>query len=342
MENYRNDPQSAMRSSENPDRGERKKRMKNVQADVSVIVVIGDCRERAERMLGAIASQSAAERIELIVVDASSHGAPDLSLPAGLKVKYVRARAGIMPGSARGDAIRFATAPVLAFLEEHCFPEEGWASAVIEAHRGDSAAVGYSFLNGSPDTYLYRSFFMAEYGPWGYPQAGGATSQLPGSNVSYKKEALVRFGERLTGLFEMEYLLQEGLRQRGARFCTEPKAVVSHECIASFWGFLYSHFLLGRIQAARRTQVFSWEFKRRLVVSLAAPVVLPWLQLYRAWKVLRGHRLFSAWLYSIPITYLTRQFEAIGESIGLLAGAGDSGRSFAPRELNAARAKKSV
>jgi hypothetical protein len=314
--------------------------MKNGKADLSVIVVIGDCRERAERMLGAVASQSGAEQIELIVVDAASHGAPDLSLPAGLRVKYVRAEAGVMPGSARGDAIKFATAPVIAFLEEHCFPEEGWASAVIEAHRGDSAAVGYTFLNGSPDTYLYRSFFMAEYGPWGHPQAGGAASQLPGSNVSYKNEALVQFGERLTELFEMEYLLQEGLRQRGAKFCTEPKAVVSHECFVSFWELLCSHFLLGRIQAARRAQVFSWGLKRRLVVSLAAPLVLPWLQLYRAWKVLRGHRLFSAWVYSIPITYLTRQFEAIGESIGLLAGAEDSIRSFAPRELNGARAGK--
>lgn len=310
---------------------------KNDQAELSIIVVVGDCRERAQRMFAAIAAQSVADRIELIIVDAASDGAPALELPAGFRIKQARVAAGILPGSARFEGTKFAATPVVAYLEDHCFPDKDWASAIIEAHQGDCTAVGYTFVNGSPDTYLYRAVFLAEYGQWARPHTRGKISRLPGSNVSYKKGELLRFGERLEELFEMEYLLHESLRNCGSKFCIEPKAVVFHECYASFSGLLYSHFLFSRLQAARRAQVFAWNYNRRLIRSLGAPFVLPWLQLYRAWKVLRTHSLSNAWLRSIPIIYLIHQCEAIGESLGLLAGAGNSSHRFAPRELNGAR-----
>jgi hypothetical protein len=63
-------------------------------------------------------------------------------------------------------------------------------------------------------------------------------------------------------------------------------------------------------------------------------------QLYRAWRVLRTHRLSKSWLRAIPVIYLLHQCEAIGEIIGLLAGPGDSSRRFARRELNSARIKR--
>jgi len=98
------------------------------------------------------------------------------------------------------------------------------------------------------------------------------------------------------------------------KFCIEPKAVVSHECYASF-RMLYSHFLFSRLQAARRAQIFFVEFPSTLILSLAAPVVLPWLQtLSRLGKVLGGtHNLSNAWLRSIPIMYLIHSMEVLGK-----------------------------
>jgi hypothetical protein len=305
--------------------------------DLSVIVVVGDCRERAERMFEAISGQSAADRVEIVVVDAASGSTKNLRLPAGLSVRYVRVDAGILPGSARYAGIAHATAPVIAFLEDHCFPDKDWAAAILEAHQEGWDAVGYSFVNGSPDAYLYRSVFLGEYGPWAKPHAGGATLRLPGSNVSFKRQALLRFGNRLGELFEMEYLLHESLRHRGSRFCIEPRAVVFHECYADFVELLYCHFLFSRLQAARRTILHSWSCCHRLAMGIVVPIVLPGLQLYRAWRVLRTHRLFGSWLRAIPVIYLIHQCEAIGESIGLLAGSGNSRRRFARSELNSAR-----
>jgi len=291
-------------------------------------------------MFLAISAQSAADRVELVIVDAASVGTQSLALPDGLRTHYIRITPGVLPGSARYEGLKIATAPVVAFLEDHCFPEKDWASSIIEAHRDNCEAVGYAFINGSPDRYLYRAIFLAEYGQWAHPCNSGAISFLPGSNVSYKKKHLLKFGNRLAGLFEMEYLLHESLRELDSKFRIESKAVVSHECYASFLELLYCHFLFCRLQASRRAREFSWNVIRRVVWSLAVPIALPWLQLYREWKALRTHRLSKAWLCAVPVIYLIHQCEAIGESYGLMAGAGNSKRRFAARELNGVRIPK--
>jgi hypothetical protein len=309
-----------------------------LQAGLSVVVVIGDRRDRARRMLAALAAQTACDRLEIILVDASSDGAPALSVPPELKVRRIRATPGIMPGRARFMGAEIAQAPWVAFLEDHCYPEPGWAAAILAAHREGWTAAGYSFINGSPDTYLFRSIFLAEYGPWAHPQPGGAAVHLPGSNVSYQRSALMRFGERLSDLLEVDYALHESLRNEGASFCTAAGALVAHESYARFRDLLYAHFLFCRLQAARRAQAFAWPFRRRLVISLVAPIALPALQLFRAWKVFRRHRLLTVWLAAIPVIYAIHQAEAIGESLGLLLGAGESPRRFAPLELNSRRA----
>ncbi len=290
-----------------------------------------------QKMFAALAAQPETDRLEIIIVDAASDEAPALSLPPEFQVRVLRAEAGTMPGRARFEGTRNATAPYVAFLEDHCYPEPDWSDAVIRAHRAGWAAVGYAFRNGSPESYLYRAIFLTEYGMWSLPHAGGPTTRLPGCNVSYRKAELLRFGSRLGELLEMDYLLHESLRERGLKFYIESKARVAHESYASFLELLYCHFLFSRLQAARRARIFSWGVKRRLILGLAAPFVLPMLQLFRAGKTLGATKHRSAWLISIPIVFLIHQCESLGECLGFLAGSGASDRIFALRELNGAR-----
>ena len=160
-----------------------------------------------------------------------------------------------MPGKARFVGTMHATAPIVAYLEDHCFPKQGWAEALIESHQKSWAAVGYAFENGSPDTYLYRSIFLAEYGHWSHPTRGRRTSRLPGSNVSYKRKILLSLGDQLERLMEIDYHLHESLRKRGLKFYIEPQAVVAHECYLSFRELLYCHFCFSRLQATRRSTI---------------------------------------------------------------------------------------
>lgn len=249
----------------------------------------------------------------------------------------VRTEPGTLPGRARSLGTGIASAPWVAYLEDHCRPEPGWAATILATHRKGWAAVGYALTNGSPDTYLFRSIFLAEYGPWAHPQPGGLTARLPGSHVSYRRALLMRFGERLPDLLEVDYALHLSLRREGIGFCIAPGAQVAHEAYASFRELLRAHLQFSRLQAARRGRAFAWTLRRRLLVGMLALVGLPALQILRAHGAFRRHRLFPAWLTSLPVIYLIHQFEAIGESLGLLLGPGSSSRRFAVLELNGDR-----
>ncbi len=171
-------------------------RLDSSEALLSVIVVAGDRRDRMRKMLAALAAQTGRDKLEIIIVDAASEGAPALSLPLDFQVRVLRTDAGVLPGKARFEGTRNATAPYVAFLEDHCYPEPDWSDAIIKAHRAGWAAVGYAFSNGSPDSYLYRAIFLAEYGMWSHARSGGPTTRLPGCNVSYQKAELLVFNNR--------------------------------------------------------------------------------------------------------------------------------------------------
>ncbi len=309
-------------------------------AALSVVTVVGERRDRAQRMLAALASQSCRHQLEVVLVDTAGAGASPLVLPRSPRSVVLRADSGVLPGRARWMGSHVASAPFVAFIEEHCLPDPGWSAAVLEAHRDGWPVVGYTLTNGSPDTYFYRSVFLAEYGPWSHPTAGGPADLLPGSNVSYARRVLDPFGDRLAGLLEIDFVLHESLRLRGVRFYAAPQALAAHQSYRHLSALLVSHFLFARIQAASRARERSWAPARRLLLALAVPPALPLLQVGRAWRVLRTHRERSAWLAGLPVTALIHLCEALGESVGLLAGAGRSAVAFTRLEIDADRASR--
>ena len=68
---------------------------------------------------------------------------------------------------ARADAIKYATSPIVAFVEDHCFPVgDHWAETVIDAHSGPYVAVGPTMQNANPATLTSWANLFVEYGPW--------------------------------------------------------------------------------------------------------------------------------------------------------------------------------
>ena len=68
---------------------------------MSAAVVVGDLRERAQRTIDALGSQTAADMTELVVVDIGPADLPALSTPEDLPATYIR-----MPGSANYASAR--------------------------------------------------------------------------------------------------------------------------------------------------------------------------------------------------------------------------------------------
>src|SRR5437588_5390789 len=96
---------------------------------LSVAVVVGTQRERAQRVLAHLAAETIAPDIEVIVVDTQ----PAARALSATRVPPVRILRGdsLSYGEARAAAVHAAQAQIVAFLEDHCYPHPRWAEAVV-------------------------------------------------------------------------------------------------------------------------------------------------------------------------------------------------------------------
>lgn len=231
-----------------------------------------------------------------------------------------------------------ATAPVIAFIEDHCYPEPDWAAALIAAHRGPWAAVGYAFKNANPETYMARACMLNDYGMWLYPTSNGERQVLPGQNISYKRDLLCKFGERLELLLTPDFNLQQVLIKQGWAMYVEGRAVVAHENFNSLAKLMRAHHAYARLLAGHRTSTDAWSVVKRILYGVA---VLPGAPVITAYRLIRsmgagGPQWFEV-VVSLPVYTVTRLWAAVGESLGTLAGAGKAAAILHDLEIDSER-----
>jgi hypothetical protein len=132
------------------------------------------------RTVAAIAAQTVADRIEMVIVARDASEAIPSELTASLRwVQVVPRPDWTTMTAARVHGILQSRAPVVALAEDHCFPARGWAEALLAAHREPWAAVGPAFVNANPATLVSWANFAIEYGPWLAPVTAGANDHVP-------------------------------------------------------------------------------------------------------------------------------------------------------------------
>jgi len=305
---------------------------------LSAVLIAGLQRRRAQRVLDALAVQTVAGSIEVIVVDIGDDRLPRLTVAPALKHVYVNRPAIKRWGAARAEGVRLAGTDVVAFIEDHCFPDPDWAERLIEAYRGSWAAVGYAFTNANPRTFVSRASLLARYGQFVHPTHHGAATLVSGNNVSYRRALLLSFGAELDGLLTIDFNLQEALGKRGLPLLVESRALTAHQNFSKYFSDSITGYWYCRLLAARRAETQSWGTMRRLIHGLGAPIGSPVIRLGRLLLGLRGRRqLWGQAAASIPLIvgwYIT---DALGESLGYLAGAGRSEQQALRWELDEVR-----
>jgi hypothetical protein len=291
---------------------------------LSAAVVVGSQRRRAQRSVLAACRQTAIDSIEVIVVDLAPPGPPDLETPPGVAVTYRRVAEARLWTWGRAEAARLARAPVVAYLEDHCYASPGWAEALIERHREPWAAVGYAFTNANPETWVSRRAMINDYGYWMHPAPSGPQRLLPGNNVSYKRELLLSFGDRLERVLTPDFSLQEIFRSRGLPMCTEPRALAAHENWPTLSSLLRAGYTYGRALGAGRARTQSWGRPRRLFYGCVSPLSAPLFGAVRLLRRLPGRppEVVRLTLAGLPIYLLAHFAAGIGEGWGYLTGKG--------------------
>jgi hypothetical protein len=301
---------------------------------LSVVCVAGHQRRRLRRCLDAVAAQSVADRLELVVVDLGAGGEP-LEPPAGIGTTRVVSVPPDTPlGTARAAGARAADGDAIAFLFDHGYPEPGWAAALIEAYREPWAAVGYAFALANPGSYAPRAAMVAQFARWLAPARGGPTPTLPGNMVSYRASVLTPFDGDLDGLLEIDMLLHRRIRAAGLEMTVAPGAVVREECFESIRETALANHTYSQLLAIRRAAAENWSGPRRLLYGLAAPLGVAVLRLASATRGATGVR---RWLATLPGVLAIAIMASLGEARGYLWRDRGIQERFSERELHAAR-----
>jgi hypothetical protein len=276
--------------------------------------------------------------MEIIVIDLVPPEVRPLTVSAEASVVYLSRPGMNCWGKARAEAVRVARGPIVAFIEDHCFPQRTWAEKLIEAHRGPWAAVGYAFTNANARSYVSRAAMLARYGSFTHPAQRGPARYISGNNVSYKRDILLGLGERLEKLLDIDFNLQEELVRQSRQMFVEARAIAAHQNYTNLAGECRTGRPYCRLLAAHRADVGGWGRLRRLVYGLLVPFGAPAVRLARLAASLRSRRtLWWAFFSGLPMIVTMYFSDALGESAGYLFGIGKADREVIRYELETER-----
>ena len=289
--------------------------------DLSVVVAT-DAFDAVEELVASLQAQSARDRVELVVVTPFADG---LALPEQARQGFGAVQViDVGEGNfellyrARAAGVRAATAPVIVFAETHCFPEPGWARALIEAHKGDWTGVCPAFANANPSGTVSWSNLVIDYGRWLAPGREGPVREVPGHNSSFKRAALVAYGDRLDELIVQDKMLIDDLRAHGHRFYFAPAARSRHLNVDRPKSWLEERFVIGWTFAAARSA--DWAWSRRVVYAGGSPLI-PFVRLRRTWRDVHEAGCAGELLPQIlPAAFIGLTASALGELLGYALG----------------------
>jgi hypothetical protein len=298
---------------------------------LSVVLVTLDSYERLRKTMSHLARQTARQSIEMILV--SQTRPPDVREAdfAGFAgVRFVETGTFHDTGGPRAAGARAASAPLVAFAEDHCFPEPDWAAGLIQAYEGPWAAVCPAMSNANPGPVSSADFLLNfGHSAWQLPE--GASQSAPWHNTSYRRDILLGYGDQLGRLLEAEIRIHEDLRRRGLQLFMAGSLRIYHVNLSRWPSFLACQLFGGRLYGAARAESGGWNLGRKLFYT----AMLPLIPLRRLSDVLRnakrtGVEFTPAFLLALAAGLSA---SALGEVSGYMLGQGNMGRRRVSFEL---------
>jgi len=304
---------------------------------LTVIAPTIDNYETIARVLQVVREQEKAGAIEVIIV--APEGV-EIVLPQGAGDGYhsLRVLHAAMPtrGHAAASGVRAATANIVVMVEDHAFPQAGWAKALVAAHEGGYAAVGPVIVNGNPRSPVSWADLLTGYGKILAPQPSRQVLHLAGHNCSYKREALLQyFDADLHLLLNAEVIMHEQMTALGMRCYLAGDAAIQHFNFERLSVWLWCQMLHGRLHGSLRAR--NWSLIQKLKFVLLAPLS----PLVRSARTLRlpavklvptRHRL------PLLLTLLAgNSASLVGELAGVILGPGSAGARLLPLEFHRER-----
>lgn len=300
-------------------------RRKSALLHLDVVVVSLNGPGLLRRCLEALMPE--ATRDEGVEVAVVGDWEPEPEAFAHLREAFPRARWFTVPPGTTVPAKRWSGITnthdaLIALLEDDCVVPIGWCRALRAAHRSDDVAVGGGIEPGCYSKALDWAVYFCEYSRFMMPFSG-RVAVLPGNNVSYKRTALVEFGQPewpVDGFREIFF--HRNLATAGMSLVADPSLSVTNINSWSTAHVLTMPYHHGRAFAGMRFRDEAW-WRRPAFAGMT--VLLPAVQVVRILRELSARRRFlSKLIMALPWVVLFCVSWSLGELVGYLAGPGTS------------------
>jgi hypothetical protein len=293
---------------------------------LAVLVVTSRRGATLRRTLRHLQAQTIVDRIELFLIGPDEDSFDDLDPAETAGFAHCR-RVGVGPieevERAFVPGILAATAPVVALLENHVYPDPDWGAAIVRAFEGSWSVVGSIITNANTDTATSWVEHFLTYGFHDESAAGGEVTRVPRNNSAFRRDVLMTFGAQLPDILARDGGLLEALQRSGHRFFREPGARMQHLNPSRLGSMLRLRLQSARASADTRARTAGWSPARRILYVAASPL-FPILRLRALWPRLRAHPARAVLPRIAPVLALVLLVDAVGQAIGFALGAGNS------------------
>jgi hypothetical protein len=307
---------------------------------LTAVVLVESQRERCERALNALRAQSLIDRMEILLLDFASRDYPPIAGSEDSAVRIIPVETTLGYGGALTVAVDEARAPLVAFVEEHVVVLEGWAQALVDAHKEPCAAVCGEVRPGDLARPLAERIEMVSRHQWSPPARKGESDVLRWQNVCYKRASLMRYRDKLPLYLGSEAILFRQLRNDGERLLIEPKARLIHDHELTWRGFLRGSFHSARLSAANAVEARDLRLFGRLTQTarhLVGAARWPLMLWGRTRSLPQSEQWLPIFYRNLPFVFQYYSVHAVAGSLGVLTGKADSDREFLFYELNEGR-----
>jgi hypothetical protein len=302
---------------------------------LTVVLIAGNNRERARRMLRSVLDQDIAEQIAIAVFDRADKPSRELPELNRSNIVYQTADKTTTLGELRARATGAVSSEIIAFIEEHVVLPQGWAQESLRRHQEGYAGISGIFTAGNPHHRWARIVFAMTYGSYAVSTQAGEMADISGSNCSFMRSRIAKLGTDLPVLLSSEILIVRRLLAEGEKLCRAPNLGLTHWNDVEFRDGWIALFYSGQIYICSLLTIEKWSVMQRALRLILIPLV-PLIRAFRNYQCAkRNHANLKQFFADLPALLLFHAASAGGMAAGLLFGHQNSGRKFADCETTA-------
>jgi hypothetical protein len=306
---------------------------------LTVVLVAGNYRKRAQRALRSILEQDIADQTVVLFYDRADRPARDFEELNHPSVKYEAVDRKLTLGELQKRAVLAATSEIVGFVEEHVIVAPNWARESLRLHAQGYAGVTGVFVSGNEQNRVSQLSFLITYGRYILPQTSGETNHIPADNSTLVRSKVLQYIDDLALLLDTDTLLVRRMVAAGEKVYASANIQIRHWNMERFWDVCNALFYWNQMYISTCVILDKWPATRRLARLLTSPLVAFVRSRKSYLQARRNGADMKQFFVDLPVIFIMHMASGIGIAAGLLFGYQNSRWQFTEAESNIARAE---